>query len=1378
MDEKHKDILKRMRRNIVDDLDVFNGIIPPLTTEYILKEEDVDEIKRGGSREERAEILLDILPKRGPRAFDVFLQSLRHQYDWLSEEIDTMLKVEVPKASSSNNHTSLAYPNLQPVSPLTVTRVEMIKKLKDALRDLQPNGYIALHGMKGFGKSCLTASTLSDKDLTFQLFNNEVYWIKFGYKRDIGEECLIQLNNLYHHIKSTNSILDSVSTEPLEKTLKHLIENHFRQSSHRNALLILDDVCHRQIVDNFDFACKTLVITPDIGVLNKRNHTIVTMDHGFTETETLGLFAKVLDVAVDQLPMEAKLIHDECKGMPLLIAMFAAQFENFKHDMKHHKGRWEYYLNCVRTKNPKNRVIGEFMKIQEATFNMCINQLKAEMREKYENLAIFSEDVNIMPKTLEILWGEQPYSVDDQMLDFCHKSLAAKKWNDDLKSYIYGVHDLLLCHLRKTLSNQDLQAKHKMFVEKYRDYCHGDFSKLPNDNYSLSFIGHHLEQAEMFDEFHPLYTNFDFLQAKINFTSLSDLFIDFKKYRKHITNNGDETIESNLVDLENFLEFQANTLAKQRNLECLDLIQIALDHSDEGYVKDTAKDLAMSRPHSLYLTHERSAIHKNSFLNFDEEVNFTCNTVVFTNEPNYILVGSHDGDVILWDCENRKPRIFSGHNKRYAIKKIMLSPCDDYFLALSEDGTLKLFALDENEFSNGLSIPVQSPRHKQVFWKDFWETTHDDSLKTLSINNEIITDMKFSQTCNKIAACTSSGTLTLWDSNGNFEWQDKYKSHRFGGVAFTTEDNLLHVMDETISVVRIYKKNRDRGYTYLSQFNLQLNNPRIIYFAKHPDDAENCLVIATDKAVVYFKWFSNNNEYIHSYEKLSKLEIKNKNTSYVAASLTYDARYLIVGDSDGIVNIVKAFNPDDEIGRFRGNVTSLDCYWMYNEDFHLICGSENKMIRRWRLSCDQKPNTVKKLLFDARMGNFLEDTTVYLKTSPTTISVCKDKRAMTKIESAYGRIVSMNLRDNASKLVYLTESGSVVIHDLRSDRSMLVSKLDSLESFIDVMSFNNNFVVLCRMENNLQVWRSTKASLMVENCGVVVSAYKISENYVLTVSTNATLKYWFIEHDSSKWQRMLEFRDNEGTIISCSLSKYKSYLAALMDEQSVMIYRLPIIGVDDISNAKVVHHFQHNFKKSLISCEFSPNEKYLAIALDDGEISVIDVPLLMEIGKLKLHDSPVIQLCWSPEELSAPILLSVDSTQMAWWNVSYLRSLDRRENRRSRMGFGRNSNSPSMGMSPRGSVRLPDSPTSPDQQSRPKDLALPAALIDEFWSRKLPKNSAKRPALIGCVSLPASCTDAIKVCVSDDFSQFLTVDGHGTISNYTLFGHVFGNNLL
>lgn len=93
-------------------------------------------------------------------------------------------------------------------------------------------------------------------------------------------------------------------------------------------------------------------------MLTKYVFSLSQMDDGFTEAETLGLFAQVLNIRIDQLPPEAKKIHIECKGMPLLIAMFAAHFEEFKEDMIMTDGtrdRWKYYLQSLRKKDPKNK---------------------------------------------------------------------------------------------------------------------------------------------------------------------------------------------------------------------------------------------------------------------------------------------------------------------------------------------------------------------------------------------------------------------------------------------------------------------------------------------------------------------------------------------------------------------------------------------------------------------------------------------------------------------------------------------------------------------------------------------------------------------------------------------------------------------------------------------------------------------------------------------------------------------------------------------------------------------------------------------------------------------------------------------------------------
>lgn len=44
------------------------------------------------------------------------------------------------------------------------------------------------------------------------------------------------------------------------------------------------------------------------------------------------------------------------------------------------------------------RVMREFLQKQEIIFDICIEQLKPDLKNRYESLAIFCEDVNITPK--------------------------------------------------------------------------------------------------------------------------------------------------------------------------------------------------------------------------------------------------------------------------------------------------------------------------------------------------------------------------------------------------------------------------------------------------------------------------------------------------------------------------------------------------------------------------------------------------------------------------------------------------------------------------------------------------------------------------------------------------------------------------------------------------------------------------------------------------------------------------------------------------------------------------------------------------------------------------------------------------------------------
>lgn len=86
----------------------------------------------------------------------------------------------------------------------------------------------------------------------------------------VNEEILSQLNELAQRIKKSDTLPTPLNSETLKQCLLRIIKLHFSQTQNKNSLLILDDVCHKKIVDTFIFGCKTLVITDDLSVVKEK----------------------------------------------------------------------------------------------------------------------------------------------------------------------------------------------------------------------------------------------------------------------------------------------------------------------------------------------------------------------------------------------------------------------------------------------------------------------------------------------------------------------------------------------------------------------------------------------------------------------------------------------------------------------------------------------------------------------------------------------------------------------------------------------------------------------------------------------------------------------------------------------------------------------------------------------------------------------------------------------------------------------------------------------------------------------------------------------------------------------------------------------------
>ncbi|XP_044167659.1 caspase-2-like [Acropora millepora] len=76
MDERHRELLIRNRKALMKDLDAWSVSIY-LYQEQILSEIDFQLIKAERIRLFQAEKVLDIIPQRGPDAFNAFCEALK-----------------------------------------------------------------------------------------------------------------------------------------------------------------------------------------------------------------------------------------------------------------------------------------------------------------------------------------------------------------------------------------------------------------------------------------------------------------------------------------------------------------------------------------------------------------------------------------------------------------------------------------------------------------------------------------------------------------------------------------------------------------------------------------------------------------------------------------------------------------------------------------------------------------------------------------------------------------------------------------------------------------------------------------------------------------------------------------------------------------------------------------------------------------------------------------------------------------------------------------------------------------------------------------------------------------------------------------------------
>ena len=84
MDEKHRKILRRNWSTLRNELEP-RKLLPYLHN--VLDNEDQEVIREEATRRDASDMLLDILPRRGPKAFDYFVKALQEVQPYLASPL-------------------------------------------------------------------------------------------------------------------------------------------------------------------------------------------------------------------------------------------------------------------------------------------------------------------------------------------------------------------------------------------------------------------------------------------------------------------------------------------------------------------------------------------------------------------------------------------------------------------------------------------------------------------------------------------------------------------------------------------------------------------------------------------------------------------------------------------------------------------------------------------------------------------------------------------------------------------------------------------------------------------------------------------------------------------------------------------------------------------------------------------------------------------------------------------------------------------------------------------------------------------------------------------------------------------------------------------
>jgi len=907
----------------------------------------------------------------------------------------------------------------------------------------------------------------------------------------------------------------------------------------------------------------------------------VHISEGFTENESLQILAQWTNQPAVHLPAEAAEIFHLTNGSPLAISMIGAL-------LRVHPTRWQYYVSQLKKKNVsklKPKFEYEYPTLTEA-IRMSINNLDDELRELYENFAVFDEESKVPAQVLCILWDEEFEVVEDWMEDLVNKSLARRTVkSEDVLGTFYSVHNLQLTFLQEQARN--LEALHKKLVDRYQEVYEGKLSEMTDDGYIHWNLLRHMLKAGLIKMAQKLVTDLSWLTAKLSVTGPADLLNDYLSIKGHVDNKDLKVIE----DFHHFVSVNAHRFVEK---PLPDLIQMGLSESMDSEVYNQAQELAtqLAAEGNLYFDWSNQREESQDTLLITVKIHqgavYCCH---FSQDASKVVSCGADKTVKVWESQSGKGLLsMTGHSD--VVHCCRFSSNGARIVSCSADHTVKV-----------------------------WDSSSGRELLSFKGHDQDVFTCMFSPDDKNIVSCSADKTVKVWNSVSGVE-QVTFTGHAdIVRCCCYSPDGARIVSCSDDTLVKVWDSNSGQEL-----FTLEGGTTSAVTY---------CCFKPTGSSIV-----GVSDTVVKIWDSKTGQELKSLQTLSTTLSLAYSQNdsILAVGLSDTTVQLWNAVS-EASLGVYRGHSGWVHCVAFSQDASRLVSASEDETVKIWAVDTTTVQGSIKlRMVFDVIFKG--DSLTIAITDTCNRLMIFEgdSTKLLSQSEAQPSKMTSISFDRNGHQVAIGLDEGTVKVLEKSSCKVIQEFKCHSGRVKWCAFSRCGQVLVSVSDDSTAKVYSCVDGQLLFSLEGHTASVQRCmffhhNHQRLLTSSLDGTLKVWDLQVGSLQFSCQ---HSSSEYILSCDVSQDdKRLLSASVDRYT---------KVWDASTGVLCYSLGPH-PDCVRSASFSQDNKFICTGCDDGTVRVWSVADGRELAVCSKHDGWVSS-CWFSSDSN--LLVSV-SNNIKWW---------------------------------------------------------------------------------------------------------------------------------